>query len=59
MTWLKYLTVVPAIIDLVQLIRRRRRGVSCPDDERTATEAGREIVNAGREASRDVKRRKR
>lgn len=56
MKWIKYLTVVPAIIDLVQLIKRRRQGVACPDDAQTAERAGRKVVQTGKDIRRDVKR---
>ncbi len=58
MNWLKYVLVVPAIVDLARLIRDRRRGKECPDDDERLRRNAEEIEKAGREIARDVRKKR-
>lgn len=58
MNWLKYLTVIPAVVDLAKFIRDRRRGKRqvCDDEERVKRDLEK-VINTGRDIARDRRRK--
>jgi hypothetical protein len=58
MNWWRIITVVPAVIDLVQRIRARRRGKACPDDDEKIIHDAEQIAKTGKQVVRDARRKR-